>query len=760
MKCDWIKINNDIVGAKYKGKESQLFKLLENKFGLDKAVEMYEVSRSTEFLEVFGAEEPTLKQLTNYITNQNKSTETLSTDDRADLLDSGVIDTNIFYDEFGFFTISPKKLKTAGYSNYEIKNIENNKEAIKSAIERLNNTENIEMSETDKTDLEFLNEFNIFGKLRTFNPQKEIFEKLAGIKDQNEFNIALSELEYPNFQNRVNAEELFKEMSQYKKAEVYIEYEGEIRPQKVNETAITLPIKVKDNYQGQNLSKIRLDVLQENEETTRKALKQIEKDLIGSGLDVIGLSEKPIDEDLINFLDNVDSFYNDLNSEKFAQIYDNYFSVNTNPKTTAVKKDDKAVYIELNTTLSEEEVYEKASLIKSENNLWIKTAKEDLGTLYNNLRTHTEKYPKDMSLEEYVQKQIAELDDFKNAENAEVVMLYKMYFDVETTENWLSDNTTFNVSSDGKTYITDKNDNLYEIKGNVNKFNGELLVNVLENDKVIAKLDLKRDLDESYYALEAFVLPEYQRKGIATAMYDYAVSKNIKVKKSNKLLQDGENFWKTKLRKLPTKKIQNFTGNAEYLTTEYVADFNIEMLKEKAKNSAKYKNFYSNFDINEKGIYLKNTDDITMQKVELYADENLRNYSLLSKQMPDLTKENIDETKQTQRDNIVNNPQNISKYQGQLYKISDQEVIIKNETKDFIRIGQDIYENVAVKGTLSQYTKLERNTSNYNIFGVKKLEAEKNLNDYNYLETTEKDFISTKQYLTKQEKDNQDEYEC
>lgn len=636
MKCDWIKRDNKIVGAKYKGKESQLFKLLENKFGLGKAIEMYEVSRSTEFLDIFGVEEPTLKQLANYIVNQNKSEEILSIDDRADLLDSGIIDPSIFYDEFGFFTISPKKLKTAGYSDYEIKNIENNKEAIKSAIERLNNTEDVEMSEVDNTDLEFLNEFNIFGKLRTFNPQKEIFDTLVGIKDQNEFNSALLELPYPNFQNRVNAEELFKEMSQYKKAEVYLEYEGEIRPAKINETAIVLPLKVKDNYQGQNLSQIRLDVLQENEATTREALKQIEKDLIGSGLDVIGLSEKAIDEDLINFLDSVDSFYSDLDSQKFAEVYDSYFSINTEPKTTAVKKDDQAVYVELNTALSEEEVYEKAGLIKAENNLWIKTAKEDLTQLYNNLRTYTEKYPKDITLEEYVQKQIAELDDFKNAENAEAVMLYKMYFNVQSEE----------------------------------------AVNVV-------------------------------------------------------------------------KQLENFTGNYDYLTTEYVADFNIEILKEKAKNSAKYKNFYSNFDINERGIYLKENSNLS--KVELYADENLRNYSLLSKQMPDLTTETEFETSR------YFDIENAQKYKGQLYRLNDNEIVLKNQSSQFIKVGEKKFENIENYGNLSHYIALEENKNPINI---KTPKSDINLVDFSYLETTPEKFISAKQYLTKQEKENQEDYEC
>ena len=74
--------------------------------------------------------------------------------------------------------------------------------------------------------------------------------------------------------------------------------------------------------------------------------------------------------------------------------FDEYFKRDLTPKKETVVGEDGKEYVKLNTELSEEEVYNQQGLIKVDDNTYFKTAKEDLATLYENVRTYKEKYPK------------------------------------------------------------------------------------------------------------------------------------------------------------------------------------------------------------------------------------------------------------------------------------------------------------------------------------------------------------------------------
>jgi len=206
---------------------------------------------------------------------------------------------------------------------------------------------------------------------------------------------------------------------------------------------------------------------------------------------------------------------------------------------------------------------------------------------------------------------------------------------------------------------------------------------------------------------------------------------------------------------------KQFTGNYRYLTEDFISDFYIDQLKEKQKNSAKYKNFYSNFEVNEKGINLLNADDITMQQIEIYADNNLRQYSLISKQMPDLEVEEINENP---RDLVVNNPQTLENYKKDLFRVNEDTIILKDNIETFIKVNDEIYENVEVKGNLSTFAKIktENEAKDYYQYNIKPPKTDIRLSDYNYLSTQEDLFTSPKKYL-KQEEKNQiknDKFNC
>ena len=204
---------------------------------------------------------------------------------------------------------------------------------------------------------------------------------------------------------------------------------------------------------------------------------------------------------------------------------------------------------------------------------------------------------------------------------------------------------------------------------------------------------------------------------------------------------------------------KQFVGNYNYLTEDYVSDFYIEQLKEKQKNSAKYRNFYSNFEVNEKGINLLNTDDITMQQIEIYADDNLRQYSLISKQIPDLQ---VDDINENPRDLVVNNPKTLENYKKDLFRVNEDTIILKDSVETFIKVNDEIYENVEVKGNLSTFAKIKTEKSDYYQYNIKQPKTNIKLSDYNYLSTQEELFTSPKKYL-KQEEKNQiknDKFNC
>jgi len=105
----------------------------------------------------------------------------------------------------------------------------------------------------------------------------------------------------------------------------------------------------------------------------------------------------------------------------------------------------------------------------------------------------------------------------------------------------------------------------------------------------------------------------------------------------------------------------------------------------------------------------------------------------------------------------VNNPQKIKESKENLYKLNDQEVIIKNETEDFVKVGNDIYESVAKQGNLNHFVKLETSNSDYYAVEVKAPQTNLKLSDYNYLNETPENFKAVKDFL---KGENPEELQC
>jgi len=903
------------------GNESLLYKEALKEFGEKQGLDIFLASKSDDFQdnivlsqkELDANNEPKLKTVLNYLSLQNESKEPLTTQQKLDLKNISLGFENFsvqklidaFYVD-GIFNVSPKNLKKSGlYSNYEIANLANDinlQQRVKQSLEALKNTEDVDIDTEFTENLEKTDEVNSFGKLVNLNPyiiQKEVINKLAATTED-EFEANLADLEYPNFQKNLNKEQLFQEMQGYKKAEVFMEVDGEIVQAKNTNTAIILPLVAKqiNNFEIlQDINRIQqydLDVLQANQEDTVKILKGIEDNLIGEGIDVVGLAGRDINENLMSFLGSLEAFITTPtveNTKVFADVYDTFFEKDLSPKTEIVKQEETdRDFVKLNTNLSEEQVYEQQGLIKVKGGLYIRTNKQDLDALYTNLETYKDKYPKDVSLREYVQTQVAQLEDFKNSDNAEAVYLYKMYFDVVKGETKISRNDKGELlAPNGKvSNLTEEQYNLVrtpefkawfgdwqnspQTASKVVDENGEPLVVYHGTPSNIEDFDLSKTkenaihfgtqqtanerLDYSHRGKEKNIIPAFLNIRNMARTGDFFEGKTLsdsRVKEyiesfengdyrydENKILERFENIRDGKAPKLydfykkltnktevdfkkyvidtiykikevrttpynkeakveglvyknteegigddsyvvfkpsqikrvitevikkvtPTKNNANFTGDFEYLTTDFVSDFYIDILKEREKNSEIYKNFYSNFDINENGIYLKNDDAITMSQINEYADENLRQYSIISKQMPLLVEQDIQsETKQVRRDAILNNPQNLEKYQGQFHKLNDNNIILKNSDEEFIKVEGNIFEAVDSDGNLTLYSRLNSVVGEYYNFNNKSPKTNVKIEDYSYLNTQPEMFINEKKYLSKsaKEKINQENFDC
>lgn len=634
--------------------------------------------------ESFKVEEPALEDVMQYITSQNENKEPLN-DEQLQDYKNAMLSTSgftyeklkdIFYDENGIFLVSPSKLVASGlYSQYEAENLQKDVELqsrVKASIEALKNTEEIEVEAQDFDVLEKSDEITSFGKLNNLNPyevEKEIQKALAGTT-QEEFDEAIGELPFTNFQKTVNKEQLFNEMQAYKKAEMMIEVGGVIKPSLNANNEVVVPQVAQDLTGTKVLSDIRnfmnqdLGILKLLKDDTQVLLNSIERGLIKQGYDVIGLSSKAPDVYMMQYFDAVVDLSDNASQESldhYVNIYNEYFEQDISPEKGFIKtKQDDRNFVKLNTELKEEEVYNQQGLIKQDEGLYIRVNKKSTEELYPIVLTYPEKLPEGIKTEEQLRKYVQSTlnnDEVSDTDTAEVINLFKLYFEIPLTQEVKKEDTT-----------------------------------------------------------------EFSQKQA------------------------------------------QFTGDATYLTKDFVGDFYREGLSEKADGSKTYRDFYRHFKVTEKGLELVNNDPITLDTIQPYVTEDLKNYSLISKSMPNLKFEEVEfvGSKNSRRDLVVNYPSTAAKFEGNISIIDDNNLISKNSNEEFIRLKNDIFENVGTIGNLTMYTKLNANRSNYLSFNVEAPLAQYSLEDYLHLNSSPESFIKAKNYLSKEEKDglSEDEFSC
>jgi hypothetical protein len=633
--------------------------------------------------------EPSLESVMQYITAQNEVKEPMNEAQTKDYKNA-LISTKdfsfsklkeIFYDKNGVFFVSPSKLVSSGlYSKYEAENLTRDldlQEQVKLSIEALKYTEDIAApTEEDFKQVEKEDLFTSFGKLNNLNPyivQKQIQEALADTT-QEEFDEVLGELPFPNFQKSVQTdvarEELFKNMQTFKKAEVMVDSNGELKPSLKSNTEVVTTTAAQDISGTAILDKINyflqkdLNILKRNPEDTLTLVKAIEKGLIEKGYDVIGLSSKATDVYLMQYLSSVADLSTEASKEtldEYVKVYDEYFEQDLSPEKGFVKSEqDDRNFVKVDTDLKEEDVYNQQGLIKQEDGLYIRVNKKTSEELYPIVATYPERLPAGVKTEDELRKYIQSTlknDEVSNPETGEVINLFKLYFEIPLESAPKKVNTT--------------------------EFN---------------------------------------------------------------------------------QKQAQFNGDVDYLTKDFVGDFYRAGLKEKAGESQAYRDFYRHFKVTEKGLELINNDPITLDTISPYVTEDLKNYSLLSKDMPNLKEEEVDfvDSRNSRRNKVVNYPSTVAKFEGNISILDDDHLITKNANEEFIKLKNDVYESTDSIGNLTIYKKLEQHKGKFLNFAVEKPESNHKLSEYLHLENKPESFVKSKNYLSKGEKDdlNRDEFGC
>ena len=152
---------------------------------------------------------------------------------------------------------------------------------------------------------------------------------------------------------------------------------------------------------------------------------------------------------------------------------------------------------------------------------------------------------------------------------------------------------------------------------------------------------------------------------------------------------------------IQTREVQtNIESSVSYLLGDFIADFATQKPNALAEQ----------FIINENGIELKSEDILTIETVKMLIEGGIKygkeiaDYSLISKNMPNL-KAGVGTV--NLRAQAVNNPNLVSKPSTEVTILDEESIHAPNETKQFLKIGEDIYE----QQEQGYYNKLEVNNN-------------------------------------------------
>jgi len=266
-----------------------------------------------------------------------------------------------FYTE-GMFFPTQDSLKDI-YNEYEIEVILSDTSLqgrIKSAIDKLRNTSEINNNSYDIEYLDTLNELNIFGKSNVNNPlrfQSELIQDFAGTENLEE---TLLTVESTSFQKK-DKEPIIEELNRY------------VRIPQIDEQGNTIlnePFYPEFFKEFTDMSVIRaLDTLIQmpsdlaNTEQAKEVMQGVEESLLEIGLDIRGFNEF---ENYQSILPSLQDFLINENVEPFKAQYLEFKSAEqTIKEVPTIIGNKERDYKYLETELSEQELFDNLNLVQT-----------------------------------------------------------------------------------------------------------------------------------------------------------------------------------------------------------------------------------------------------------------------------------------------------------------------------------------------------------------------------------------------------------
>ena len=438
ISCKIIRDNfNNIVGVESNdGRNSILYeKALQYFNNQDEALKAFVTGYSDSFKSFFTDEfgninykkdinnEPEFEEVLSYLksTEENKLNEIdkMNLEDFRNIYNFQNYDElkeklyNTFLDEKGNFNIDINKLKNSQlYSEKEIVNLIDNIELqnkIKNNIYALKNY-NPQSSSINNNFLNIThsNSFNNFGKENIYDSYdllKTIIDSTYLSTDENEFNDSLKKSIDEEVYNAIyNNENLFNKLyeivSNLKKIEIKKLDNGNLINVKekdtYNELKSTLILSNISEELVKNLdtlSSLDYDVILSNFDSVSKILSEIEKELIKSNVDVIGLTENFLNNDIEkshSFVKALRTFINSINTghindfilKTYSDIYNDYFKVKNKSEYINIDSFDGKPVIRLNEELTDINAFEN-NLLKINKDYYLPIDKKSFGENLN-----------------------------------------------------------------------------------------------------------------------------------------------------------------------------------------------------------------------------------------------------------------------------------------------------------------------------------------------------------------------------------------
>jgi hypothetical protein len=398
---------------------------------------------------------------------------------------------------------------------------------------------------TDSGSRTILGNFEKVSEDKIYNDLENLIDDLSSSE---EFYRKVGDLDYASFVEKFYTDKAFAQsvIDKFKglKKVPVLQFEGDKLTVATSNTFNTVKNTIRTDVDAISveadfdyLSDIDQDIWDRSEKEIRGILTRIEKDMIGMGIDVIGLKDKAKDRQaVLDFMSALNKLTNDAadgqigtqSIKDFSQAHDNLIPKGINKSTERLPEKYKDLSIvKVYSALSDEVLFEEYGLLKVDENLYHKIKRENKDDIYEYLYQEVisgnleidSRFKNKKELVDPLNKTkvledlttfISKRDTGLNIRNNEEVSLYQVAFEHSPLSNTKTDNRDKPMLSDIKTnpdylkteFVSDFYQYMLEEKFKDSLIWRETLSKFQINDKDIVLVDSIENVDDLKYAKE------------------------------------------------------------------------------------------------------------------------------------------------------------------------------------------------------------------------------------------------------------------